>query len=332
MSSVKLSIVITSYNTKALLSQCLDSISLGLEGSPSLIYEVIVVDNASTDGTIKMIEQVFPNVKLFQNSSNKGYAYAVNRGLENASGKYILLLNSDIILTHNCLLSLLNYIENNPNVGIVGPQLVYPDNNWQRSYGRIPSLSKAFFDIFFINFIEEHIKNILRKSRCEFDVRPKSVGYVDGAAMLFKKDLIREIGYFDERFFFYAEDADFCLRAHKAGLNVVFVPLSRIVHYRGGSSTAVNSAMFNIQLLRANLQLVRKYSDKFKFFLYKALIYIQLVVRYSKNWLQFALITLLGRGGYKREKQGGKCKLIRELMFAVFHWKDKNIDKKRDNS
>jgi len=95
MSSVKLSIVIISYNTKALLSQCLDSISLGLEGSPSLIYEVIVVDNASTDGTIKMIEQVFPNVKLFQNSSNKGYAYAVNRGLENASGEYILLLNSD---------------------------------------------------------------------------------------------------------------------------------------------------------------------------------------------------------------------------------------------
>jgi len=228
-------------------------------------------------------------------------------------------------------LTRINYIENNPNVGIVGPQLVYPDNNWQRSYGRIPSLSKAFFNIFFINFIEEHIKNILRKSRCKFDVRPKSVGYIVGAAMFFKKDLIQKIGYFDERFFFYAEDADFCLRTHKAGLDVVFIPSSHIVHYRGASSTADNSAMFNIQLLRANLQLVRKYSDKFKFFLYKTLIFMQLIARYSKNWLQFAIITFFGRGEYKREQQREKCKFIRELMFAVFHWKDKNIDRKRDN-
>ena len=234
---MQLSIIIINYNTKDLIVQCINSIPMGLGNTDILSYEIIVVDNASTDGSVEMIRSIFTTVKIIQNSVNKGYAYAVNRGIEAASGEYLLILNSDIMFTNNCLLPLINYIKENPRTGIVGPQLIYPNGILQRSYGSIPSLSQAFLDVFFIRFIWVQIKNLLKKRLgYNFDLNSKSVSYIDGASMFIRREVVQEIGYFDERFFFYAEDADFCFRAHKKKWDIMFIPQSQIIHRRGASS------------------------------------------------------------------------------------------------
>ena len=315
-----LSIIIINYNTKDLLAKCLNSISIGLEDTSILEYETIVVDNASVDGSSEMVRNKFSTVSVIQNSVNNGYAYAVNRGIKSAHGEYILLLNSDIILTHNCLLPMLSYMRDNTRTGIIGPQLIYPNGDWQRSYGSIPSLGKIFLDTLFISFVSIRIINLLKKLGYEPDTRLRSVGYIDGASMLIRKELVQEIGYFDERFFFYAEDVDFCFRAHKTKWDVVFTPQSQIIHIRGASSVKKEQISFNIQLAKANLQFIEKHYNRMSMWSYQLLICFHYFVRFIKNWIQLVLLFVIGKKKEKR-KYIKKLKLLRELIVFTFRWR-----------
>lgn len=316
---MQLSIIIINYNTKDLIVQCINSISMGLENTDILSYEVIVVDNASIDGSSEMVRKKFPTVSIIQNSVNNGYAYAVNRGIKSTSGEYILLLNSDIIFTYNCLFSMLNYMRDNARTGIVGPQLIYPNGNWQRSYGSIPSLGKIILDVFFISFMSGKIRNLLRKLGYKFDTKPKSVGYIDGSSMLIRRELVQEIGYFDERFFFYAEDADFCFRAHKKKWDIVFIPQSQIIHIRGASSVKKEQNLFSIQLAKANLQFFEKHYNRISLWIYKVLTCLHFFVRFIKNWIQLVLIFISGEKR-KKSKYIKKVELLRKLIAFIFQW------------
>jgi len=291
---------------------------MGLGNTDILSYEIIVVDNASTDGSVEIIRNTFTTVKIIQNSVNKGYAYAVNRGIEAASGQYLLILNSDIIFTNNCLLPLINYINENPRTGIVGPQLIYPNGILQRSYGTIPSLSQAFLDVFFIRFIWVQIKNLLKKRLgYKFDLNSKSVSYIDGASMFIRREVVQEIGYFDERFFFYAEDADFCFRAHKKKWDIMFIPQSQIIHRRGASSVKREQILFSIQLVKANLQFIEKHYNKINLWIYKFLTCFHFFIRFIKNWIQLTLFFISGKEN-KKDQQNKKLELIKKMITSIF--------------
>jgi GT2 family glycosyltransferase len=315
---MQLSIIAINYNTKDLIVQCINSIPMGLGNTNILSYEIIVVDNVSTDGSVEMIRNTFTTVKIIQNSVNKGYAYAVNRGIEATSGEYLLILNSDIVFTKNCLLPLINYIKENPRTGIVGPQLIYPNGILQRSYGSIPSLSQAFLDVFFIRFIWVQIKNLLKKRLgYNFDLNSKSVSYIDGASMLIRRKVVQEIGYFDERFFFYAEDADFCFRAHKKKWDIMFIPQSQIIHRRGASSVKREQISFSIQLVKANLQFIEKHYNKINLWIYKLLTCFHFFVRFIKNWIQLALFFISGKEN-KKDQQNKKLEFIKKMITSIF--------------
>jgi len=316
---MELSIIIINYNTKDLLEKCLNSIYIGLENTPILEYETIVVDNASVDGSSEMVRKKFPTVNIIQNSINNGYAYAVNKGIKSASGEYIFLLNSDIILTYHCFFPMLNYMKENPRTGIVGPQLIYPNGIWQRSYGSIPSLKKAFLDTLFVSFIKEKTRSLLRRLGYNFDSNSKSVSYIDGASMLIRREVVQEIGYFDERFFFYAEDADFCFRAHKKKWDIVFIPQSQIIHIRGASSVKKEQISFSIQLAKANLQFIEKHYDRINLWIYKILTCLHFFMRFTKNWIQLVLLIISGRER-KRSKYIEKLELLRKLIAFTFQW------------
>ena len=317
---MKVSVVVISYNTKDLLKQCIGSIPAGLAGNMRLAYEIIVVDNASTDGSVEMVEHKFPMAGLIQNRDNKGYAYAVNKGIESTTGDYILVLNSDIILPSGCVLPMVEYMELNPKTAIVGPQLIHPDGKWQRSYGRTPSIVKAFLDAFFVSFVEDRVKSLARRLGFKLDTKPKSVGYVDGAATLVRRKVFDEIGLFDERFFFYAEDADLCLRSRKAGWNVMFVPQNRIIHVRGASSMAKEQIPFYIQLAKANLQFIKKHYGIEEVWLYRFFMAFNLFARFAKNWAELLFLSAKGDES-KRKEQVEKLKLLRKLI-AVSMWKE----------
>lgn len=324
-----LSFIIVNYNTKDLLFNCLNSISIAIEDINNLVYEIIVVDNASVDGSSEMVIKIFPTVKIVQNFVNNGYAYAVNKGIESALGKYLFLLNSDIILTHNCLPPLLKFMKDNPKTGLVGPQLFYPNGDLQRSYGHIPSLRKIFLDFVFINFVSEWIKILLRKLGYNFDIKPKSVDYIDGASMLIRRELVQEIGYFDVRFFFYAEDVDFCFRAHRMKWDVVFVPQSKIIHIRGASSVKKDEISFNAQREKANLQFIKKHYNRINVWIYKILTCLHYLVRFVKNWIQLLFLFIF----VKRERinqQLQKLNILRKLIALTFQIKKEDSNDREE--
>lgn len=225
------SIIIVSYNTQEILQRCLECL---INIKNELTIQVIVVDNASIDGSKNMVEGLFPTVKLLSNSDNLGFAKANNQGISVSSGDFILLLNSDAFLTGTALDTLIDFMHHNPRVGICSPQLVFETGVWQRSYGQAPSPRIAFLES--IGVIS--LKHIIDKFFWTFGVRrvPRKVDYVDGACMLIRREVVNKIGDLDEKYFFFVEDVEYCMRAKNAGWGVYLVPSSQVVHLRGHSS------------------------------------------------------------------------------------------------
>jgi GT2 family glycosyltransferase len=223
-----LSIVIITRNTRDLLESLLASIEADTSLNP-VLEEVIVVDNGSTDGTAGMIEDRWPRATVIRNEENRGFAAAVNLGHGSSKGEFILLLNSDTRLIPGETAKMIDYMQGDPRVGIVGPQLVYDDMRPQRSFALTPSLA---LEIIPRSLLERLLPGRFRtKGRGLAD--PFDVESLIGAALLVRRRLLDEVGGFDERFFFYLEETDFCLRAGKRGYRVVFLPSARLVHLQG---------------------------------------------------------------------------------------------------
>lgn len=266
--SPKISIVVLSYNTRVLLRQCLSSIQPGLEDCDQDVsvcdYEVIVVDNASSDGSPEMVRSKFPSAVLLINDTNEGFARAVNRGVEVSHGEFILVSNSDVVYPPGSIAEMIHFAIFHPNVGVVGPQLVYPDGSWQQSYGTVPSIGASLKCLFFLFSLHNGIRRLLWPT-VKIDLRPKHVGYIPGAAMLIRKKAFDAVGGFDEDFFFYGEDVDFCMRLRKLGWDVVFLPKSRVIHVHGGSSTKVcpDDRFLRLQV-QSNVLFLRKHYPDWK--------------------------------------------------------------------
>jgi len=229
------SIIIPSFNTKKLLQNCLRSI---FEQTKNISFEVIVADNASTDGTVKLIQTKFPQVKLIKNRTNLGYAKANNQALRQAQGRVILFLNSDTIILEKAIEKSVEFIRQREDVDILGCQLLYQDKTIQPSGGFFPSLTRVFLQMFFIDDLPlvNHLVKPYQQKRKSFYRKTQKLDWVTGAFLMAKKKVVDKIKGFDEKFFMYSEEVDFCYRAKKAGFQVWFCPLAKIVHLKGKSS------------------------------------------------------------------------------------------------
>jgi GT2 family glycosyltransferase len=233
-----LSIIIVNYNTKEITRNCIKSI---YESHLHIKFEIILVDNASTDGSIEMIQHEFPNVTLIKNPDNRMFAKANNQGIKLSKGKFILLLNSDTLVNENNIEKLVRFMEENPKVGCVGPRVLNSD-------GSVQSEGRVFLNL---HFLITHLLQVARwpirqKLKCHLlpygyylnfeQGKVRKVGWISGCCMLIKKDLINKIGLLDENFFFYNEDREFCYRGWKNGFETWVYPQSEIIHL-GGVST-----------------------------------------------------------------------------------------------
>jgi GT2 family glycosyltransferase len=233
-----LSIVIVSWNVREDLRECLQSM-LREEGSrlESGEIEIIVVDNASTDGTAEMVNLEFPRVKLLVNSQNLGYTKANNIGINHSRGKYVLMLNPDTIVHQGALQALIDCAESHPKAGIIGAKLLNPDGSVQRSARSFPDIGAGLFRNTFLGRLFPNNPFVRRYLLTDFGYdEVREVDWVSGAAMLVRRDLIERIGGLDERFWAYCEDVDLCWRAWQAGYKVLFCPNAVITHKVGRSS------------------------------------------------------------------------------------------------
>lgn len=305
--------IIPSYNTRDLLSACIRSVSEGLTGdsgvSKSIKSEIIVVDNGSTDGSANLVERDFPNAIVIRNETNEGFARAANRGATLARGQFILVANSDVVFLPGSIATMVEYAVKHPGAGIMGPQLVYPDGSWQRSYGEVPSVSAAIRNLLLIPSFRHGIRRLLWP-RVKIDRRPMPVGYVDGAAMLVRREAWDELEGFDESFFFYAEDADICQRAWKLGFRVVFLPQAHVVHIRGGGSSTVGTRELVRLKLESDVKLVEKHWGSSS-----AVQYVWLTRGYALERLLLERLFLACRGCCGAERRSSQGLGVFEALY-----------------
>lgn len=260
MKSKRISLIIIQYGSANLLMRLL--ISLKHHPDNALISEAIIVNNGL--GLEKSVyEQLISNILPFSlrivDNFETSYASGLNRGVNIAKEKTLLLVNNDIEwLPEFSIQPLLECIQN-PGVGMVGPQLVYPDGKWQRSYGSFPSVYSALASVMMLDSFIHFIR--ARQFRLDNKKSSKHVDYIDGAFMCIRRDCFQEIGGFDENFQFYSEDADFCWRMKQANYKVVFIPSVHIMHVRGASSIAKSLAKYTGKLLTSKREFVAKHHN-----------------------------------------------------------------------
>jgi GT2 family glycosyltransferase len=236
-----LTIIIVSWNTAGLLTQCLRSI---YETSSLFTFEVIVVDNGSTDDSVALVEKQFPQVKLVKNTRNRGFASANNQGLEIGCGRYFMLLNSDTVVLPKAIDTLIQMADQNPNVGIIGPKLLNMDGSLQKSWASFPS------------FLSELIgQNFGKRTPVTGIPNTFEVDWIMGACMLLPLAVLQDVGKMDEDYFFYSEETDWCFRIKKQGWKIWYTTNAQIYHLGGGSSKQGSV-----------IQLVRLYHAKILYF------------------------------------------------------------------
>lgn len=268
------SAVIVTWNAWRYLSECLHSLQRQLHD-----LQVIVVDNASSDGTGDRLSREFPNVTFIQNSSNLGFAKANNLGIAATTGEYIFLINADVNVPQGCLAEMAHYMELHPDIGMLGPKMLGVDGRVRRSCMRFPTLWNSFcyavaldqlfpackpFDSFLMRAFQHD-------ATADVDV-------LNGWFWVIRRQALDQVGPLDERFFIYGEDIDWCTRFHRAGWRVVFYPGAEAVHY-GGASSANSPLRFYIELYRANLQYWKKYHGSFSSLIYCAITLVEQAVR-----------------------------------------------------
>ncbi len=226
---MNLSIIIVNYNTADLLCQCLTSIY----SSPCRYnFEVIVIDNASSDLSCKMVKKEFPQVKLVENERNTGFAKANNQGLRISQGEYILFLNPDTVILKNALEKLLEFMETHTEAGAVGAKLLYPDGTVQLSCRRFYTplailMRRTFLGKMFPNSIS--LKDHLMSDWDHNEIR--EVDWMLAACLIVPRHVLDKVGCFDEQYTMYFEDVDICYRIKKAGYKVYYYPEAMVTHY-----------------------------------------------------------------------------------------------------
>ncbi len=221
-----LSIIILTCNQQSVLRRCLDSL---LPSVHNINSEIIIVDNGSTDGTTEMLSAFFPTIKVIVNPENLGVAMARNQGIKASTGKYILILDNDTIVNHEAIAGMLDYIQSHPEAGVVACRLLNSDKTVQQSLKPYPGLMIKLHNVLGIKGRET-----IFPTSPDGTIHPT---YVIGACQMFRRQIIENIGMLDSRIFYGPEDADFCIRATKAGYKICYLPNFSIEHLHRRATT-----------------------------------------------------------------------------------------------
>jgi hypothetical protein len=298
MTEIVLSICIVTYQTRSYLQACLRSI---YQHPPNGNYEIIVVDNHSDDGTVEMLNDEFPEVGVIENADNLGFTAPMNQALRKGEGKYLLQLNPDTLVHPQAFNSLIDFMESQPEVGICGPKVLNTDGTLQKPCRRGESRPWAVFTYFL------GLSSLFPKSKLfgEYLMNYKDedetheVAGVSGSCMLIRREVINQIGYLDERFFAYQEDADYCFQARRSGWKICYVPTARITHYGGQGGSRVQPYRSIYEWHRSYWLYYRKNLAGDYFFLFNWLYYLAMLVK-----LAITLFANLVR----KEKSAGRQK------------------------
>lgn len=289
---IDVSIIIVNWNTKDLLVDCINIIKDQIK---TIKFEIIVVDNNSTDGSQSEIRKKFKDVLLITNDENLGFSKANNIGLKYTNGKYICLLNSDTAVLDNALDKMYAFMEQNKNTGILGPAILNDDQTVRKTCRTFPNLRTEFNWAFRLDKIFPNKKFSAMDLMTYFPHdKTLSVDVVPGSCMFIRKEVIDSEGMLDERFFFYAEDVDICIRYKKKGWNIIYFPDAKIIHY-GGRSTSKAPLRFAKQLLIANIQYWKKHYGKLKLACY----FLIKFLHYSIRLVAFILLYTIQRNDKK---------------------------------
>jgi GT2 family glycosyltransferase len=223
------SIIIVNWNTKEFLLPCVRSV---LEGEQRISREVIVVDNGSQDGSEDEVKKTIPLIHLVENEKNLGFARAVNQGIQNASGKYVLLLNPDTRVKNGAIEQLMSFMDAHPEAGVVGAQLLNADGSKQNSIANFPSLATELLNKHLLRWLSP--KRFPGKERIYSD--PIEVDSVIGACMMVRRGVIEQVGVLDEDYFLFLEETDWCYRMKRAGWRIYHVPDAEVYHCQGKSA------------------------------------------------------------------------------------------------
>lgn len=230
-----LSIIIVNYNVKEFLQNLLHSIE---KASQHLSKEIIVVDNASDDGSVEFIIDKFPQIKLIVNKKNLGFGKANNIGLKEAKGKFILLINPDTLVAEDTFDKMIEFFQNQPGVGLAGCKILNPDGTLQLACRRsFPGPWTSFTKVTGLSTLFPKRKLFAKYNLTYLDENQTyEVDAISGSFMMMRKEVYEKIGGFDEKFFMYGEDLDFCYRVQKSGFKVFYVHTTQIIHYKGEST------------------------------------------------------------------------------------------------
>lgn len=231
---MELSIGIVNWNTRQLLDQCLQSVYNTLDG---LEAEVIVVDNNSSDGSVEMVAEKYPRVRLFSLYTNTGFSHANNLAYSRSRGRYFLMLNSDTIVLPGALKVLVEYLREHPEAGVVGGRLLNGDGTLQRSCSPFPTPVTELFDALYLSKIFPKSRLFGRFAMSYWDFgTAREVDFAGGSCIALRREAIEQVGFLDESFFMYSEEADLCYRMKRAGWGVFYTPDASVIHLGGGSS------------------------------------------------------------------------------------------------
>jgi len=262
------SIIIVSYNVKEFLERCISSITRSSEK-----VEIIVVDNNSNDGTLEMLKNLYPFVRIIANEKNVGFSAANNQGIALASADVIFLLNPDTELVDDSLSKLLLFLNQQKEICVVGPKLLNSDLSLQVSVWKYPSVTYLFLELFYLHRTFNTLNYSTKKMAECFE--PDALS---GAALLFKRDLLQKVDGLDP-LFFWMEDIDFCYRAHQTGCKIFYYPFAEIIHYSGKSSLKNQHIAISNQLI-SKIKFERKHGGTLTYVIALAVILLHIISRY----------------------------------------------------
>ena len=256
MSGPAVSIIIVNWNTREILRDCLRTV---YEQTQDVEFEVIVVDNASADGSADMVRTAFPQATLLANCANRGFAAANNQGLQLAKGRYVLLLNSDTLVLDGAIEKMVSFAEAHPEAAATACRVVNRDRTWQSTCFLFPSALNLLIAALYLNGLFPRNRFWGRERMTWWDGQEaRAVDVVAGCFILVRREAIAQVGVLDESYFMYGEEADWCYRFRKAGWKVLFNPAAQIVHLGGVSSAQLKGPMC-LQLRASILLFLRKH-------------------------------------------------------------------------
>ena len=312
---MKISIIIVSWNVREDLVKCLDSI---YKNPPSKKYEIVIVDNASADDTVKTIKNDYKKVVVIENKTNSGFSAANNLGIKKTSGQYLFLLNPDTIVCKNSIDVLAEILDKYEDAGACGPRLFNPDGTDQIAVGSVPTFRALLYGktiLRSLGIFRRHYKSL---KHVDFDYEKQAeMEQLSGAAVMVRSSVIKEIGLMDETFFMYYEDIDLFLRIRKAGWKLLYVPAAKIIHSGGKSSDQVSWAK-HMMMYESLFIFLKKHKGKFQTWLFGLLFKPLVILKEIENIFSSLIIlffSLILRSRKRQRKAINKLRLAGIFLY-----------------